>query len=423
MSIVDSPPPTALVEAVKAAAQGDLAGLSLLEGVPAELRAAVLDLARACGAEILRLESEEARKNDNLHDLRIMLEGVSRTKQLLRAENVALRSAQVARPLIGAEGGLREVMRLVEKALKAPIAVLLTGETGTGKEVLARYLHGRGPRSDGPFVALNCAAIPEPLLESELFGIDKGVATGVGKRAGKLEQADGGTVFLDEVGDMPPGMQAKILRALQEREVTPIGAHLPVRFDARVISATSRDLEARVEDGSFREDLFYRLVGLRIHVPPLRERQGDIEALVHHFLEDAARRFHCPVRTFSPEAMAALRRYAWPGNVRELLAEVQRAVVVAEGDVIGPAGLTPRIAAGTPLRPRGAPAPASRGEPEIPRDASGGFLPLKEARRRFEEHYVRAVLASERKLKDAAKLLGLTPEGLRKKVLALEIET
>jgi DNA-binding NtrC family response regulator len=421
---VDPQPRSALVEAVKAAARGDTERLALLEGAPPELREAVLGLARACGAAILELESEDARKNENLHDLRIMLEGVSRTKQILRAENVALRTAQDANrhPVIGADGGLREVMRLADKALRAPISVLLTGETGTGKEVLARYLHGHGPRADGPFVALNCAAIPEALLEAELFGIDKGVATGVGKRAGKLEQADGGTVFLDEVGDMTLGMQAKILRVLQEREVTPLGARLPVRFEARIVSATSRDLDARVEDGSFREDLYYRLVGLRIHVPPLRERPEDIDALVRHFLEDAAERFHCPIRSFSPEALESLRRYPWPGNVRELVAEVQRAVVVADGDEIGPEVLTPRIVAGAPLKPRGAPRHEGP-EPEAPRDAEGGFLTLKEARRRFEEQYVRSVIASKRKLKDAAKALGLTPEGLRKKVLSLEIET
>jgi transcriptional regulator with PAS, ATPase and Fis domain len=382
----------------------------------AEARALIDALARSCGERILDLEKKGSRAQENLLDLRVMLDGVSRVKRELRQENEQLRSAvdPGRQPVIGAEGGLREVMRLVDKVLDTPIAVLITGETGTGKEVIARYIHAKSARARGPFVAINCAALPESLLESELFGIEKSVATGVAQRAGKLEEASGGVVFLDEVGDMPPAMQAKILRALQEQEVVRVGGARPIKIDARVVSATNKDLRARIADGRFREDLFYRLVGIHVHLPPLRERPGDLDALIDHFVAETARRFNRRIRAVEPQAREALHRYGWPGNVRELIAEVQRAVAIADGETVARADLTPRV--GAELRDPGAP-----GGP-APAAEESALESLREARRRFERSYVERALARAHGSKaDAAKLLGLTAEGLRHKLRTLEM--
>ncbi len=220
---------------------------------------------------------------------------------------------------------MAKIYRLMQTLALGDLPILITGETGAGKEYLAQILHTSSPRRSGPFVAINCAAIPTELLEAELFGIGEGVATGVSAKEGRLRLASGGTIFLDEIGDMSAGLQAKLLRALQEKEVHPVGRD-PVAVDVRVLAATNQDLSKRIAEGSFRSDLFYRLAGYELEIPPLRRRPGDIPALVEHFLRGTAKELGRPIRGLTVHALRLLCGYSWPGNVRELANEVRRAV-------------------------------------------------------------------------------------------------
>ena len=225
---------------------------------------------------------------------------------------------------------------LAERVAPHPSTVLLTGESGTGKEVIARLIHATSPRRDGPFVPVNCGAIPENLLEAELFGHVKGAFTGANAdRVGLFEQANGGTLFLDEIGELPVSLQVKLLRALQERQIRRVGESTSREVDVRIVSATARDLEKEVEGGTFRSDLFYRLNVMNIHLPPLRHRQEDIPLLVRHFLDEYNEVLRTQVADLDATALSALVAYAWPGNVRELENVIERAVVLAEGDAIG----------------------------------------------------------------------------------------
>ncbi len=246
-----------------------------------------------------------------------------------------LRSAEPFYGIVGASEALRSVLSLVQTVGPSDASVLITGETGTGKELVARTLHRLSPRRAGPLVSVNCPAIPSPLAESELFGHERGAFTdAVACRSGKFEQADGGTVFLDEVADLPLEIQAKLLRVLQEREVTRVGGHKARRVDVRLIAATNRDLRAEVRCGRFREDLFYRLAALEIELPALRDRTGDIPLLAAFLLEGVAARAQKPIAGFSCEALALLGGYHWPGNVRELQNAIERAVLLCRGTVI-----------------------------------------------------------------------------------------
>ncbi len=249
-------------------------------------------------------------------------------------------AAGPARNIIGGSEAMRSVREAIERAARSAAAVLVTGESGTGKELAARAIHYAGARAAAAFVAVNVAAIPEPLAESELFGYVKGAFTGaLETRAGFFQAADGGTLFLDEVGGMAPAIQAKLLRALQDRDVTMVGARRAAKVDARVIAATNQDLGALVGRGTFREDLYYRLNVLAIDLPPLRERGDDILELAGHFLAQFARESGREPPRFTRRALAALRRHAWPGNVRELANLVQRLVVMTEGAEIDAADL------------------------------------------------------------------------------------
>ena len=245
----------------------------------------------------------------------------------------ALRPEAVQDGLIGSSAAMRAVQKTIGLVADSNATVLITGETGTGKELVARAIHDHGRRGGTPFVAVNCAAIPAELMESELFGHVRGAFTGaVRDRAGAFREADGGTLFLDEIGDMGLAMQAKLLRALQERVVAPVGGR-PAAVDVRVIAATHRDLAQRLREGSFREDLYYRLHVVPIHLPPLRERVADIVPLAEHFLNQAGE------KRLAPEAAARLVGQPWPGNVRELKNAMERAAVLVRGDVIGAADL------------------------------------------------------------------------------------
>ena len=237
--------------------------------------------------------------------------------------------------IVGTSAALAAVLKQVEVVAPTESTVLILGETGTGKELIARAIHTASSRSRRPFVKLNCAAIPTGLLESELFGHEKGAFTGaIAQRIGRFELADGGTIFLDEVGDIPLELQTKLLRVLQEREFERLGSTRTLRTDARLIAATNRELRKMVEQRKFREDLFYRLNVFPIYVPALRERSEDIPLLVHHFAQRFARRMNRTIETIPAETMAALTRYPWPGNIRELQNLIERAVILSHGPVL-----------------------------------------------------------------------------------------
>jgi len=274
----------------------------------------------------------------------------------LRVENKALkkeirkRTTSLEDRPVGKASSFVEVMQLAETVAPTDSTVLLTGESGTGKEVLARYIHRLSDRSDGPFLSINCGALPEGLLESELFGHVRGSFTGAVKdKDGLLAAAAGGTFFLDEVGEMSPATQVKLLRALQEREVIPVGATKALSVDVRIIAATNRELEQEIERGAFRSDLYYRLNVIQLRLPPLRERPGDVALLAHRFLESRAGP-DSPVLGISPEAMEVLVEYEWPGNVRELENALERAGVVTRHGVIKPSALPDRVRESPPAR-------------------------------------------------------------------------
>ena len=241
-----------------------------------------------------------------------------------------------AKTLLYADPLMKNVVKLADQVADSNASILVTGESGTGKEVLANYVHSKSRRADRPFISLNCAAIPENLLESELFGHEKGAFTGaVARRIGKFEEANGGTLLLDEISEMHPRLQAKLLRAIQEREIDRVGGTKPVKVDIRIIATSNRDLTAEVANGNFREDLFFRLNVININVPALRDRKGDIPLLADYFAKKYAEVNGVPYRSISEGALEALRRHRWPGNVRELENTIHRAVLLAVGDDIG----------------------------------------------------------------------------------------
>jgi two-component system, NtrC family, response regulator AtoC len=256
-------------------------------------------------------------------------EGLRQQVLMLHEELAALRAPH---GIVGHSASLQQAIALARKVAKHPSTVLVTGESGSGKELIANLIHEAGPRAAAPFVAINCGAIPEQLLESELFGHARGAFTGaVGERSGLFEEASGGTLFLDEIGELPIALQVKLLRALQEGEIRRVGDNMPRSVDVRVVAATSRDLESEVRAGRFRADLFYRVNVVRIALPPLRERREDIADLVRHFVAVFNKRLSLAIASVTPAAMGLLMEYSWPGNVRELENVVERAMVLAEG--------------------------------------------------------------------------------------------
>jgi DNA-binding NtrC family response regulator len=263
-------------------------------------------------------------------------------------ENARLRSALqngAAETLVGASPGILRVRELIEQAGPSEATVLILGESGTGKELVAEGLHRASPRARKPLIKVNCAALPADLLESELFGYVKGAFTGAMKdKPGRFQLASGGTLFLDEIGDMPVTLQAKLLRALQEKIVEPLGSVKAVETDVRILAATNRDLRADVASGRFREDLFYRLAVLEIQIPPLRDRTGDLPLLAGHLLRKLGAKNHKEIRSIAPAFVEALSRYNWPGNVRELENVLERALILSRSDTLGPELLPPQIA-------------------------------------------------------------------------------
>ncbi|HEX9052596.1 MAG TPA: sigma 54-interacting transcriptional regulator [Anaeromyxobacter sp.] len=321
----------------------------------------------------------------------------------LRRENVSLKEAVSSRQygdLIGAGASMREVYRRIEKVAATDVSVLVSGETGTGKEIVAREIHRRSPRAAGPFVAVNCGAIPEPLLESELFGHVRGAFTGaVATRAGRFQAAHGGTLFLDEVGDMPASLQVKLLRALQERAVTKVGDTRAEPVDIRVIAATNKVLDDEIRKGAFREDLFYRLNVVSIPLPPLRERGDDVVVIARWFLQKYGKEFGSRVRGFTPSALVAMRKYAWPGNIRELENRVKKAVVLADRALVSAEDLDLR--------------------PEILEP----ILPLAQAKEEFQKRYISEVLERNGGNRTkTAKDLGVDPRTIFRHLEKLDAE-
>jgi len=283
---------------------------------------------------------------DKLH---VCLENACTVRSLqeeVRELRRSLRAQYGFDSIIGQSKKMREVFDAIQRVAETDVTVLLEGESGTGKELVARAIHFNSPRRGKPFVAVNCAAIPETLLESELFGHERGSFTGaVGRRIGRFEQADGGTLFLDEIGEMSPATQVKILRVLQERRFERVGSNRSIEVDVRIISATNKDLLEEVKRGRFREDLYYRICVYPIHLPPLRERTEDIPALVGHFIEKFNRKLprRRQVRAVTSEALEYLLRYPWPGNVRELENVIERSMLHATDGVLRPRNLPPHI--------------------------------------------------------------------------------
>ena len=340
-------------------------------------------------------------RNDHL--LRVVQNALEQRR--LRAENATLRGeikgALGLSELVGRSPGLAHVLRTIEKAAPSSASILIRGETGTGKELVARALHQASPRAARPFVAVNCAALPEGLLESELFGHEKGAFTGAVKSSqGLFRAAQGGTLFLDEVGEMPPAIQAKLLRVLETREVRPVGSTAQVPVDVRIVAATHRELlPVEGEPARFREDLYYRLAVIEVEVPPLRARRGDVPLLVRHFLAQLARERGEPERRLDPRTLEALTSYAWPGNVRELKNALEHLLTLG-GETLLPEDLPTRVL-------RGAQAPAP------PAEAPGPELTLAELERRHVEA-VLARLGGDRRR--AAEALGIDLTTLYRKL-------
>lgn len=312
--------------------------------------------------------------------------------------------------LIGPSGRMQEVLALLAKVLKSNATVLIHGESGTGKELVAELIHRNGPRRDGPMVKVNCAAIPEGLLESELFGHERGAFTGATRqKPGKFELAHGGTIFLDEIGDMAPATQAKVLRVIENRELSRVGGTKPLQVDVRIIAATNKDLAEAVRRKEFREDLYHRLNVFPVVLPPLRERAGDIPLLVEHFLKEIREALQKPVSGITAEAMERLMGYSWPGNVRELRNCLERAAIMAEGDVIQAEDLP--LALHLPTEPRSPVKGGTLDERLAEMERLWIIEALKEAHG-IQAHAAKRLGISERSLWYRVKKYGVDPEQL-----------
>ena len=339
----------------------------------------------------------------------ILLSGLyDEDHERLEAENARLKAAQSQEPLspkgmVGRSERMRQVYTVVDKVASYKSTVLLLGESGTGKELIARALHTRSGRHDSPFVAINCGAIPEALLESELFGHTRGAFTDANReKLGLIREANGGTLFLDEIGELPQNLQVKLLRFLQENEVRPIGENKPITVDVRVIAATARKLSQMVAEGVFREDLYYRLNVMPIEIPPLRERREDIPLLVHHFIERHGPEVNRTDVSVSSQALHALMGYGWPGNVRELENVIERTLVLLEGERIEIGDLPTDI--GTSPK---------RTELELPDDT----LSIKKTTRMLERTLIaKSLEATGGNRTQAAKLLEISHRALLYKI-------
>ena len=339
---------------------------------------------------------------------------IRRQRDTLLEENTQLRREVEERfatqNIIGTSEPIQRIIRIIEQIRDSPVNVLITGESGTGKELVAKALHYSSPRARHSFVALNCAALPDNLVESELFGIEKGIATGVEQRSGRFEDANGGTLFLDEIGDLSLTAQAKILRVLQENMVERIGRKRPIPINVRLIAATNKDLDAEMAEGHFREDLYYRLKVVHLQTPSLRDIAEDIPLLANHFLTAACQEFQKPEKTLSPATLRCLSAYHWPGNVRQLENEMRQAVALARRKAIGPDDLSEAVRGQTAQ-------PVVEVNPEASRS-------LKDIVSDVEKQYIiEALQAHRNNQQQTAKTLGISRQGLIKKMKRYGITT
>lgn len=360
----------------------------------------LLTLQRA--SEVWRLQQENQRLSLDLRTAEPVLK-----KQVEKKQDKARRQFGLANFIRAPGSPLEPLCGLIERVAPYDLSVLVTGESGTGKEMVARAIHYESARADKPFITENCGALPDTLLESELFGYKRGAFTGaVEDRVGLFQQADGGTLFLDEIGETSPAFQVKLLRVLQEGEFRPLGSSRSVHVDVRVIAATNRDLEADVRTGRFREDLYYRLATIALHVPPLRERRTDLPALAAALLASSSKTLGKTVTGFSPEVLAMFAGYPWPGNVRELQNEILRMVALADGPLLPADLLSPRL-----CRPFAVDASPSA---NLAEGLSGN---LRERMEQLELHVLKAAMARHGGNKSrAARELGLSRVGLRAKL-------
>jgi len=354
-----------------------------------------------------------------LDDLRLVIKNAAETIEL-RRENYSLRRRiEVERTqrgsLIGNSQAMQRVRGMIEKVAETDATVLVRGESGTGKELVAREIHERNSvRRSGAFVAVNCAALPSELIESELFGHEKGAFTGAaGRRQGKFEQANGGTLFLDEIGDMSANVQAKLLRALEERRIERLGSNDSIPVDVRIVSATHRALEQEISAGNFRADLFYRLQVVTIDIAPLRERREDIPLLAETFMRSAAEKYELPLRPIGQSALRRLLEYNWPGNVRELKNTIDRAIILAEGDELSARDLPDEVTAG--LVNQSEQSDTDNGGLRVPFTAD-----FREDRREFERRYItRCLEHTQGNVTRAAEILGMHRQSLQHKLRQL----
>jgi DNA-binding NtrC family response regulator len=408
-----------------------VSGLEYLRELAADdERAPLVVMVTAYGSERVAVEAIKAGAYDYLSkpfeidDLRLVVKnaletvGLRRENKTLR-QRIELEGAQRG-ALIGNSESMMRVRAMIEKVAETDATVLVRGESGTGKELVARELHERSShRRRGSFVAVNCAALPSELIESELFGHEKGAFTGAaGRRRGKFEQADGGTLFLDEIGDMSANVQAKLLRALEERRIERLGGSDSIPVDVRIVSATHRPLEQDIEKGSFRADLFYRLQVVTVEIPALRERREDIPVLAETFARQAAERYGLPPRTLAPSALRRLVEYHWPGNVRELRNAVERSMILAEGDEVLAKDLPDEIGGGKATKEAAAPAASASVEPgalAVPFTSD-----FREDRREFERRYIaRCLEETGGNVTRAAAILGMHRQSLQHKLREL----
>ncbi len=384
------------------------AGLELLERVRGDAQIPVVLLAEQPS---LDLTLEAIRRG--AHDVLTKPLDARRVSEILASMERQHRSrpfcdaAQGGSGLVGGSAEMLAVFKAVARTARSDATVLVLGESGTGKEMVARVLHAQSPRAAGPFIAINCAAIPENLLESELFGHEKGAFTGaIGRRIGRFERASNGTLFLDEIGDMSMSLQSKVLRALQEREIERVGGNAVVAINVRVIAATNKELAKAVRDGTFREDLYYRLAVVSLSLPPLRERDGDLDRLVEHFGFQYSRDYGRTVSCIAEETLELLRAHPWPGNVRQLRNAIERAVVMADGDVLLPEHLPQDVL-----------------HPDSPPESAPPVVePLRTLAEMERSMIQRALQETGRNYSLAAERLGIHRNTLRRKILDYGID-
>ena len=405
-----------------------LSGLDFMRELKASNgNAPLVIIVTAHGSERMAVEAVKAGAYDylskpfELDDLRLVVKNAAETVQL-RRENYSLRRRiEVERSqrgaLIGNSEAMQKVRSMIDKVSETDATVLVRGESGTGKELVARELHERNSvRRNASFVAVNCAALPSELIESELFGHEKGAFTGAAaRREGKFEQADSGTLFLDEIGDMSSNVQAKLLRALEERRIERLGGNESIPVDVRIVSATHRPLEQEITNGNFRADLFYRLRVVTVDIAPLRERREDIPLLADTFLRMAAERYELPQRALSQTTLRRLVEYNWPGNVRELKNTIDRAVIMAEGDEVMPKDLPDEITAGISKSSMAEGADSELDGLRVPFTAD-----FREDRREFERRYItRCLEHTQGNVTRAAEILDMHRQSLQHKLRQL----